>query len=101
LSQGTAPSQQLATRLPSHIGQGVNLDASPTVTTKPGRSEYWQVGQITDFTLLRLRVAELYQTRLPDADPAITMVLTASNRDQHAVVDPYRSIARSPMSRSL
>jgi hypothetical protein len=40
-------------RLPSHVGHGVILGAPAAVVTKPGRAEYWQVGQIIDAFLCR------------------------------------------------
>jgi hypothetical protein len=50
-SHGTNPSQQLAIRLPLHVGQGLNPDESLAATMKPGRAEFWQVGQIRDAVL--------------------------------------------------
>jgi hypothetical protein len=54
-----APSQQLAMRLPSHVGHGVYPGALLAVTTKPGRAECWQVGQIIDAVLCWLPALEL------------------------------------------
>ena len=64
-SHGTAPSQQLATRLQLYVRQGVNLDASPAAVMNPGRSEFWQVGQIIDVVLCRLNVLKLHHTSPP------------------------------------
>jgi len=46
-------------RLPSHVGHGKGPDPSPALITKPGRSEYWHVGQITDVDLCWLRAPRL------------------------------------------
>lgn len=74
LSHGTAPSQQLAIRLPSQVGHGLNLGVSPAVTMKPGRAECWQVGQIMETRPCRWRLRNSTTPppgQRPDRTPSI------------------------------
>jgi hypothetical protein len=88
---GTAPSQQLAIRLPSHVGQGVNLGALPAAAVKPGRYECWQVGQIMDAIVCRSRVRILPCPATVSRDAhAITPPIADAQVSAFRQISPYR-----------
>jgi hypothetical protein len=91
---GTAPSQQLAIRLPSHVGQGVNLGALPAAAVKPGRYECWQVGQIMDAIVCRSRVRILPCPATVSRDAhAITPPIADAQVSAFRQISPYRPTA--------